>query len=126
MARGPNPRRAAPVDPAAFGPNAIALAAAASALLSPRNFSVGDFVTWKPGLQNRNQPGPFPVVDLLAKPILDHTPDPMLPAYREPLDCFVLYPFQPTQIQDGQAVPAGPVLFMQMAIDSRRVELAKA
>ena len=52
-------------------------------------FSPGDIVTWKKGMANKMIEGPFIVVDVLDKPIIDHTEDPSSSYFREPLDILV-------------------------------------
>lgn len=52
-------------------------------------FNHGDIVTWKNGMANKMIDGPFIVVDVLDKPVIDDAEGPGSGYYREPLDIIV-------------------------------------
>ena len=52
-------------------------------------FSPGDIVTWKNGLANKMIDGPFIVIDVLDKPVIDDTEGPDSGYFREHLDIIV-------------------------------------
>ena len=60
---------------------------AAQALYAEKNeFSVGQIVTWKDDLKNKNSDGPFVVVEVITAPLRDPSGEPGSPYYRENLD----------------------------------------
>ena len=52
-------------------------------------FCPGDIVTWKNGLANKMIDGPFIVIDVLDKPVIDDIEGPDSGYFREPLDIIV-------------------------------------
>ena len=52
-------------------------------------FRPGDIVTWKNGMANKMIDGPFIVIDVLDKPVIDDTEEPDSGYFREPLDVIV-------------------------------------
>ena len=60
---------------------------AAQALYAEKNeFSVGQVVTWKDDLKNKNSDGPFVVVEVITAPLRDPSGEPGSTYYRENLD----------------------------------------
>ena len=60
---------------------------AAQSLYSEKNeFSVGQIVTWKDGMKNKNSDGPFVVVEVITTPLRDQNGEAGSPYYRENLD----------------------------------------
>ena len=60
---------------------------AAQAIYAEKNeFSPGQIVTWKDGMQNKKSDGPFVVIKTLDRPEIDQEECPGSPYYRENLD----------------------------------------
>jgi hypothetical protein len=60
---------------------------AAQSLYSEKNeFSVGQIVTWKDGMRNKKNDGPFVVVEVITTPLRDPSSEAGSPYYRENLD----------------------------------------
>ena len=60
---------------------------AAQALYAEKNeFSVGQIVTWKDGMRNRNHDGPFVVAEVINPPLRDQRGESGSAYYRENLD----------------------------------------
>jgi len=49
-------------------------------------FSPGQIVEWKPGLQNKKAYGPFVVIEVLDPPRINDEPHAGSPYFKEPLD----------------------------------------
>ncbi len=63
-----------------------------STLEEEHDFSIGQFVTWKPGLKNKFKPRinePAIVVKILDKPVFDKDQDSGSPYFMEPLNMVV-------------------------------------
>ncbi len=61
----------------------------AASYMAGQTFSLGDLVTWKPGLRNRKMPDygePMVVVEVLEASVHDETADSGSPYFREPLN----------------------------------------
>ena len=59
-------------------------------LFTKHTFSVGDLVTWKPGLRNKaTKSPPFVVVEVLLASIYDGEANAGSPYFREPLDMVI-------------------------------------
>lgn len=52
-------------------------------------FRPGDIVTWKNGMTNKMIDGPFIVIDVLDRPVIDDIEGPDSGYFREPLDIIV-------------------------------------
>lgn len=86
-------------------------------LASPRNYSVGDIVRWKKGLQNRNYPEPdtlFIVTDILDTPVKVKEREDS-PYANETLDVKVL------ALAEGKPESMGA---FEWHVDGRRIEKA--
>lgn len=83
---------------------------AAHSLYAEKNeFSAGQLVTWKDGMQNKKSDGPFVVVETICPPVIDQEERSGSQYYREKLDIvlgvfdrdgdFVLYHFDSARMR---------------------------